>query len=618
MQPDPKTPDTVPPLAQDISFWGMATTQFLGAFNDSVFKQLVLLICVASPVIASLDSLKPVPYAQAQAGSSSSAANTSTSSSSASSATGGSKSGLELPLRGTGDIANLQQHDKWQVQAEENTAYNLELDSSAKSGQVLSATMLGPTGEPLHTQVSESYAGTVRFQWRADTAGEYSVVVAAKNAASATTSAWSSLPYELRIAQADEMQAVGVAVFAVPFILFSGFAGWLADRTSKRLLVILCKVAEIVIMAAGVIAFAVLLAGGFWAILVILFMMGAQSAFFGPSKYGILPEMLHDHDLPVANGVLQTTTFMALIFGTALAGLMKDYFHGQLWIAGVVCSAIAVVGTLTSLLVRKVKIAQPGMKFSVSSLTIPSDTWTLIESDRGIWLALGVYSLFWFLGAIVQPAVNALGENQLRLSATNTSLMVASMGVGIAIGCLIAGFMSRGKVSFGVVRAGSVGMVICLGLLALGGSMTDGLLSVKMGDTSQTAELVAADSGSAWMAFAAVLCLLGVFAGFFAVPVQVYLQARPPKNQKGRMIGSMNLINWIAIFMSAGVYWICRVALDHLGLPGSAIFAVLALMMLPVAIFYRPKSVILNGESLAETLEEPTPELTGEPSISGG
>src|SRR5690606_10142698 len=126
------------------------------------------------------------------------------------------------------------------------------------------------------------------------------------------------------------------AMFALAFVLFSGFAGWLSDRTSKRTIVVLSKVLEIVVMAAAGLVF-FLLRNGSDAFLIglisVLFLMGSQSAFFGPAKYGILAEMVRERDLPIANGLIQMTTMVAIIGGTAVCGLMKDTLGGadRLW-----------------------------------------------------------------------------------------------------------------------------------------------------------------------------------------------------------------------------------------------------------------------------------------------
>jgi MFS family permease len=157
----------------------------------------------------------------------------------------------------------------------------------------------------------------------------------------------------------EDMQWVAMFVFALPVVMFSGFAGYLSDRHSKRTVIVLSKVAEIVVMLLGMAAFAVYSTTGLTGALVVLFLMGAQSAFFGPGKYGILPEMLRERDLPRANGFFLMTTFLAIIFGTALAGPMKFWFGDRLWLASIACVAIAVAGTLTTLPVRRVPPALP-------------------------------------------------------------------------------------------------------------------------------------------------------------------------------------------------------------------------------------------------------------------
>ena len=155
--------------------------------------------------------------------------------------------------------------------------------------------------------------------------------------------------------EGDPFQPWAQGLFALPFVLFSGFAGWLSDRNSKRTIVVLCKVAEIAVMAAGLFVFIMFASGNrdglLFGLLAVLFFMGAQSAFFGPSKYGILPELFRAGDLPAANGIVQMTTFLAIIGGTAVCGFFKDALQspGGLW----PCVLIASIGTLTALMIRK-------------------------------------------------------------------------------------------------------------------------------------------------------------------------------------------------------------------------------------------------------------------------
>ncbi len=366
-----------------------------------------------------------------------------------------------------------------------------------------------------------------------------------------------------------DRQALAMGAFSLPFVLFSGLGGFLSDRYSKRRIIVLAKVAEIVIMASAAIVF---LTGAQLApLLVVLFFMGTQSAFFGPAKYGILPEMLRGQDLPRANGWIQMTTFLAIIFGTASAGFLideRDQLGGALWIAGLICVLIAVVGTLSSLLVRPLAAAQPGLAFQPSALVVRRDTWQMLRGDRPLFAALMASCMFWFVGGLVLPATNALGKNLLQLDDKQTSILSACLGLGIALGCVAAGKLSRDRISFRLMHAGCWGMIALATSLSLtwpGGSYLLGYRGAHV-----------------------ALVALGFFAGMYAVPLQVFLQARPPAGQKGRMIGAMNLMNWIGILISAGVYQLCTFANRSLDLPASTTFAVVAVLLLPVAILYRP------------------------------
>lgn len=421
----------LPPLLKDKSFWGMSVTQFLGAFNDNVFKQLLLLM--ATPTVAMIAAAKD----------------------------------------------------------------------------------------------------------RGETAADY--------------------------------QAEAMIVFAAAFLLFSGFAGWLADRVSKRTLIIGAKMAEVVVMAFGMVGFYFFDLIGLPGMFAILFLMGLQSTFFGPPKYGILPEIIHDRDLPQANGIFLMFTFVAIIFGTVLAGAAKEVANdgGQVWMVSAVCILIALVGTGTSFLVRPVSPANPGAKLRWTDFFIPPEAIALVRRDRELLLALLVTSSFWLLGSIVQQAVNSLGKSQLGLDDVPTSILAAMLGVGIPIGCLIGGKLSAGRINPRVVVSGAIGIVISLGLMCLRGGEQDHLLGYQ---------------GSLFVLFAA-----GVSTGIFIVPIQVAVQALPPAHEKGRMIALMNQCNWIGIIIGALLFKASIAFCERFDQPRNTAFAVAALVMLPIALFYRPK-----------------------------
>ncbi len=436
----------------------------------------------------------------------------------------------------------------------------------------------------------------------------------------------------------QDRQPWAQAVFALPFVLFSGIAGYWCDRVSKRSVVVCCKVAEIAVMALATVAFLTLperqpapqgqhavISAMPWFLLVVLFLMGTQSAVFGPAKYGILPEMVRKRDLPAFNGVIQMTTFIAIILGTWLGGLLLDLFGGQggqgvsndhLWKIGAVCVAIAAAGTATSLLVRHTPVAQPNAPFHWSAVVLAPETRQVLGADPPLRRALVVYCLVWFVAAVFPMAVNSLGLYYYELSYEQTSRLLAFISIGLAVGFVAGAWLSGPLVRFDLVRWGGWGLVACMLVLSVPVARQQAPLpqapaAAQPGAGQAPAEQAPAakkdaaakqpasitrwrpwlgSSESLW-APAVVMALIGFFAGLFCLPVQVFLQARPPRQLKGRVIGSMNLINWTAILLAAGYYSLLEAMLRSLQLPYFFIFGISALWLLPVVLLYRTDRV---------------------------
>ena len=435
-----------------------------------------------------------------------------------------------------------------------------------------------------------------------------------------------------------DLQGLGLVLFSVPFIGISGFAGFLSDRFSKRTIIVLCKIAEVLIVLLGMIGF---LLHSLPFLLAVLCLMGAHSAFFGPSKYGILPEMLRNQDLPRANGMILMATFLAIILGLTAAGAAKYFFSSTLWLASLPCLVIALLGLVTSLAIRPTPVAQPGLKFDALSLLIAPQTRQLLRDSPSLLGVLLMSSVFWFVGGtIYPPAINALAKEQFHLDDLITGVMASSTGVGIAIGCVVAGILSKNRVRSGLVRMGAWGITISLLLLALPGpgwdTVRDEIRELKSGakiaspSPSTTPDLVASSEdlsvttkvepqqsrvtsnddrltptqrfyrGTLLGPYGSAVALIsvGLFAGFYSVPLQVFLQDAAPIEQKGRIIGANNLINWIGIASAGAVCFLGRVLLvDTLMLPYASLFGLAAALMLPVAVFYRPPDVQIEIEA---------------------
>ncbi|MGD9633865.1 MAG: MFS transporter [Pirellulales bacterium] len=381
---------------------------------------------------------------------------------------------------------------------------------------------------------------------------------------------------ELAAKSAGDRQSTAMAVFAIPFLLFSGIAGFISDRVSKRWIVVGAKVAEVFIMLLGFLGFVWYASVGFNGLMVVLFLMGMHSAFFGPAKYGILPEMIRPNDLPRANGIFLMLTFMAIIFGMAAAGGLLTYSGGRIWLGSLVCVGIAVLGVCTALFVRRVPVAQPNLPFRWSAWGVPPEILRLLRGDRQLTLALVVISMFWLIACIVAMTVNALGKTQLGLEDSDTSLLTTSINLGIAIGCTLGGYLSRDRIDHRVVTTGTVGLIVTLLLMALPGGEHRHLLGY-------------------WGSFP-VLILMGVFTGMFAVPVQVIIQSRPPRTEKGRMIATMNQCTWVGVIIGTAIFGASIWLVERNGWPQCSIFALTAVLILPVALFYRPQDQELGND----------------------
>ncbi len=323
----------------------------------------------------------------------------------------------------------------------------------------------------------------------------------------------------------ESLDALAAALFALPFVLFSGLAGQLADRFSKRRVIVLAKIAEIAVMGLAALGFAL---QSLPFLLVVVFLMGAQSAFFGPAKYGAIPEMIEPGGMSRANGIVQMTTFLAVILGNAAAGALKNTFGAALLAPAAVCVLIAGVGTLTSLLVRTAPAQRPDLKLSRQPFADLFPTLVALLRQRSWRDVMLAYSFFWFMGGVVQQCMNRYGKILMELDDRGTSFLLVTLSVGMAAGSVLGGYLARGTIRFGLARWGAFGMIA--GLLALGVAH-HALALVHV-----------------------VLFVLGASGALFGLPFVVWIQSSAPPSERGSVIAVSNFTNWIFIFLSAGYF----------------------------------------------------------------
>jgi len=337
--------------------------------------------------------------------------------------------------------------------------------------------------------------------------------------------------------QENKVLLVG-ALFALPFILFSMTGGYLADRFSKRTVTIATKLFEIGVMGFAIVGFAL---HSMLMSLTALFLASTQGALFGPSKYGLLPELLPEDRLSWGNGVIELGTFLAAIVGTVVAGQLPIWFGRRQEYSGVFFLVCSIVGLLTSFGISRVPAANPAKKFQANFLGDLWENGERILGDRTLYLAVAGNTYFFFLGALLQFDIVFYGHDVLHVPSSEGSLLQAAIAIGIGLGSLAAGYLSGGKIEYGLIPLGAIGITVFGFLLAL--------------------------PGLSFHAVLIFLALLGFFGGFFIVPISALLQHRPEERHRGGVLASANLLSFVGILASSVVYYLCKHFL-HLG-PGA-------------------------------------------------
>ncbi len=343
------------------------------------------------------------------------------------------------------------------------------------------------------------------------------------------------------------------ALFALPFILFSMTGGYFADRFSKRSVTIGTKWMELGVMLFALVALARanlnMEAAG-------VFLISTQGALFGPSKYGLLPEILPENELSWGNGVIELGTFLASISATVAAGYLAYYFRGrQVW-SGLALLSFTLVGFATSFGISRVPAANPQRKFNFNQLGELFAQLRFIWADRLLCWAVVGNTYLWFLAALLQFTIVIYGHDILRIDDRHISYLQAAVAIGIGVGSLVTGYLSRGKVEYGLIPIGAVGMTVF------------GFLSAGHGLSLERAGFY--------------LGALGFFGGFYAVPLNALIQHLPEPGRKGSVIAAANLLSFVGVFLAAGAYFALA---QWLHLSADKVFFAAACMTLGAALY---------------------------------
>lgn len=384
------------------------------------------------------------------------------------------------------------------------------------------------------------------------------------------------------------------ACFITPFLVFSPLAGVLSDKFSKRNIIVLWKLAEVLMMSLALLGLSLPHLVTSWSpmqlavvssalVVSTTFLMGLHSTFFVPAKYGAMPEILHTTSLSRGNGLLEGTSFTAQIIGTSLGGILyvfcrSDIAPGQIepgreWMIGALLLGLALIGTLTSFLMRPLPAADPDRKITanlwqpiIHNLAILKRSRPLTLSIMGIafaaFLTLFLRQTLLYEGEVTKelqgvrqriarqespaevappPGKTIFGVHVPRLrrgeqAELRVTLLIAMVGFGVGLGSLAAGYLSGHKVELGLVPLGAVGMILFAGIPAL--AIATGKLVV------------------------ACLFLIGVSAGFYIVPLYTLLQKRAPREAKGNLIAASNFLNVVGGIIAVVGFWCLTFGLE--------------------------------------------------------
>ena len=368
---------------------------------------------------------------------------------------------------------------------------------------------------------------------------------------------------------ANTLVNVAAGVFILPFVVLSATAGQLADKYEKSRLIRYIKLFEIAIMVVGAV--------GFWRqdlalLFTALALMGVHSTLFGPVKYAILPQHLKPDELIGGNGLVEMGTFVAILLGTIAGGVVVAIPGNGPALAGLVAVAVAVAGWLVSRGIPHTPAVAPDLALNWNPFTETAKNIRFAYGNRIVWLSMLGISWFWYYGATFLTQFPNFAKDVLGGDEHVVTLLLALFSVGIGAGSLLCERLSGRKVEIGLVPFGSIGLtVFAVDLwLATRGLHATGLAGVGAFLAQPAHWRVVAD-----------LMLIGLFGGFYIVPLYALIQERSEASHRSRIIAANNILNAVFMVASAGF----AIVLLGQGLSIAELFLVTAVLNAAVALF---------------------------------
>ena len=367
----------------------------------------------------------------------------------------------------------------------------------------------------------------------------------------------------------QSFNGIATVLSTIPFLLFSALAGQLADSHDKARIIRIVKTAEILIMLVGASGLMAAKLGytnlGIVAMLGCIFLLGMHSTFFGPIKYAILPQHLPNGDVLGATGLVEAGTYIAILFGTILAGYIAVEQ------AAIAVLVIAGIGWFSGRQVASAPREGPPLTINFNPFTA---SWRLINATMHIprlFLAILAISFFWTIGAVLIIIFPPLVKNVLTTTQEVASLFTATLSIGIAIGSVIINTLLRGKISARYAPASVIAMGLCVVVFSL---LVRSWVPAAPGHLYDWTEFVAQPRAILIMVSLVAIAITG---GMFVVPLYAFLTTTVEKDQTARTVAANNVVNSAAMVLGA----VAVIALTGLGVtPENMLFVVAAMCLI--------------------------------------
>jgi acyl-[acyl-carrier-protein]-phospholipid O-acyltransferase/long-chain-fatty-acid--[acyl-carrier-protein] ligase len=355
------------------------------------------------------------------------------------------------------------------------------------------------------------------------------------------------------IENSHHILAITGAIFVLPFLLFSATSGTMADRFSKRNIIVFTKTLEFLTLGIGVLAFYYESKIGSY---IVLFLMATLSAIFGPSKYGILPELVPSDKISKANGLMTSFTFLAIILGTFTASFLVEISNRHFIFAALFSTFMAFIAMVASFCIEYTLPAGSSKRLNIFFLTEIASTLKQASHFPSLLTAIFGSAFFLFLGAFIQLNIIPYAVQSLQLSDVQGGYLFLLAAIGIGTGSILAGKISGKTVELGLAPLAGIGVATCCYLLDLFSNTLFGVIPLVV--------------------------LLGLFGGMYQIPMDSYIQVASPNTSRGQIVAATNFLSFFGVLCASGMLYIVSEVLGLKADKGFTIVGSITLMVTAV------------------------------------